>query len=179
MKRHPAMEIHIGGLHDGEYPFAFDVPASAIGLDDTFVDNVRVTGELRRVSTQYLLRSTIQATCARECDRCLIPVRKHIDIPMDIYYRMSTDERSSGGDKDDIEMMTLHPDQESIVLDDEVRQAILLEIPLKFLCSDGCLGICPGCGVDLNKERCKCDESQIDPRWAKLAEVFKKKEEED
>lgn len=171
------MEIHVAGIHDGEYPVSFDVPAAEIGLDETFIDNVKVEGELQKVSTQYFLRSTIRASYVRECDRCLAETRKDVSIPMDIYYRMALDERSAGEDKDDIEMRTLHPDQESIILDEEVRQTILLEIPLKTLCSEGCLGICPRCGVDLNKERCRCDESEIDPRWAKLAEVFKKKEE--
>jgi uncharacterized protein len=178
MKRHPAMEIHVAGLHDGEYPFSFDVPAADIDLDETFIGNVKVVGEIRKVSTQYFLRSTVEASCARECDRCLAPTRKDISFPLDIYYRVALDERSSSDDRDDIEMVTIHPDQEAIALDDEVRQAILLQIPLKFLCTDGCLGICPGCGVDLNRERCGCDEAEIDPRWAKLAEVFKKKEEE-
>lgn len=172
------MEVQIAGVHDGEYPFSFDISARELGLDETFIGNVNVEGELRKVSTQYILRSTIHASYVRECDRCLAETQKDVSIPMDIYYRMALDERGAGDDKDDIEMRTLHPDQESIVLDEEVRQTILLEIPLKVLCSEGCLGICPGCGVDLNKERCGCEQSEIDPRWAKLAEVFKKKEEE-
>jgi len=177
MRRHPAMEVQIAGVHDGEYPFSFDVPAAEIGLDETFVGNVKVDGELRKVSTQYFLRSTIRASYLRECDRCLAETRKEVSIPMDIYFRMALD-GGAAGDDDDIEMRALHHDQEAIALDEEVRQTILLEIPLKVLCSEGCLGICARCGVDLNKERCRCDESEIDPRWAKLADVFKKKEEE-
>ena len=179
MRHYPAMEIAISGLGDGEYPFSFDVPAEKIGLNEIFVDTIKVDGTIRKVSTQIFLQSRIRTSYVKECDRCLVESRKDIDIPMTIYYqlgqgrKLTEEERGEGFD-----VIALDSDQESIVLDDEVRQMILLDIPLKFLCSEGCLGICPGCGVDLNKERCRCEQNDIDPRWSKLAELFKKNDEE-
>lgn len=178
MRHYPAMEIAISGLGDGEFPFSFDVPAEKIGLSESFVDSVKVDGTLRKVSTQFFLMSHVRTSYAKECDRCLVESQKHIDIPLNIYYQFGhkqTEEEREG----DFEVVTLDPDQESIVLDEEVRQTILLDLPLKFLCSEGCLGICPGCGVDLNKERCRCEQQEIDPRWSKLAELFKKDDPEE
>lgn len=37
-----------------------------------------------------------------------------------------------------------------------VEDAILTDMPVNFLCSDDCKGICTGCGVNLNVEKCKC-----------------------
>ena len=49
---------------------------------------------------------------------------------------------------------------ESIDLSDEVRQALLLEIPIWPLCSESCAGLCPYCGVDRNAAPCSCHEPE-------------------
>jgi uncharacterized protein len=176
-KHHPAMEIRISGLNDGEYPFSFDVPAGEIGLGEMFVGNVEVAGTLRKVSTQFFLTGTVRAGYVGECDRCLGEVRRQMTIPIKLFYGPDLGEGSASGEDNDEETRTIGVEQESIVLDEEVRQTIMLDMPLKILCSEGCLGICSGCGADLNKERCTCEGEEIDPRWAKLADVFKKKDE--
>jgi uncharacterized protein len=53
-------------------------------------------------------------------------------------------------------------------LTEDVRQTILLSVPLKLLCSETCAGLCPRCGANLNTEVCTCSETLIDPRWEKL-----------
>jgi len=47
------------------------------------------------------------------------------------------------------------------------RDAVLLGLPLAPLCSEGCRGLCPTCGANLNLEPCAC-EAPSDPRWAAL-----------
>lgn len=37
-----------------------------------------------------------------------------------------------------------------------VEDEIILNTPTSFLCSEDCKGICQGCGVNLNKDSCKC-----------------------
>lgn len=49
---------------------------------------------------------------------------------------------------------------ESIDLSDEVRQALLLEIPTWPLCAESCAGLCPHCGVDRNSTPCSCHEPE-------------------
>ena len=46
------------------------------------------------------------------------------------------------------------------------------------LCKEDCKGLCQGCGANLNIEACSCNESAndeeiIDPRFAKLKDIFK------
>lgn len=43
-----------------------------------------------------------------------------------------------------------------IDITDDIREEILLAIPQNFHCSEDCQGLCPGCGVNLNKEKCNC-----------------------
>jgi uncharacterized protein len=42
---------------------------------------------------------------------------------------------------------------------------------MKQLCKSDCKGICPGCGVDLNREKCRCSGKTVDPRWEKLLDI--------
>ncbi|MDD5006043.1 MAG: DUF177 domain-containing protein [Candidatus Omnitrophica bacterium] len=37
-----------------------------------------------------------------------------------------------------------------------IREEIILDYPIKFLCKPDCRGLCPKCGKDLNKEKCNC-----------------------
>ncbi len=39
-----------------------------------------------------------------------------------------------------------------------VDDAVIVDMPTAFLCSEDCKGICSGCGVNLNDGQCKCDK---------------------
>ena len=47
-----------------------------------------------------------------------------------------------------------------------IREQVLLALPMRPLCNDGCRGLCGGCGANLNSELCRCVSSTGDPRLA-------------
>lgn len=49
-----------------------------------------------------------------------------------------------------------------------IREQVLLALPTRPLCEEGCRGLCPGCGADLNEEPCLCAVSRDDQRTALL-----------
>ena len=49
---------------------------------------------------------------------------------------------------------------------------ILLELPTSMVCDEGCKGLCPECGANLNEGDCGCRPSAGDPRLAKLRELL-------
>ena len=54
---------------------------------------------------------------------------------------------------------TLHYDikgLDSIVIDQDVRDEIVLDHPIRALCRADCRGLCPFCGTNLNVELCGC-----------------------
>jgi uncharacterized protein len=175
-KERPVMELRITGLPDGEKPFTFEVDAALIDLP-RFVDQVHVTGVLRKVSSQFFVQGESRGAFIGECDRCLAEVRRDVVAPLNLFFQVSPDARHARAEEE-TDIQFVQPEQDVIVLDDEVRQSLLLEVPLKVLCRDECAGICPGCGANLNSEECRCEEPPIDPRWAKLADLYKKKDNE-
>ena len=46
--------------------------------------------------------------------------------------------------------------QDSIDLDDDIRQELILGFPVKPLCSTDCKGLCLKCGKNLNQGGCSC-----------------------
>lgn len=60
---------------------------------------------------------------------------------------------------------------EEIDLSDLIHEQIVLAFPMKPLCREECLGLCPQCGADLNTEPCQCGESKPDPRWEPLLKL--------
>ncbi len=55
-----------------------------------------------------------------------------------------------------------------------IGEQILLEIPMKPVCRENCLGLCSICGADLNEGRCDCSSDSSDPRLAALLELKKR-----
>ncbi len=54
---------------------------------------------------------------------------------------------------------TLHYDikgRDSVTIDQDVRDEIILEHPIRILCRPQCRGLCPFCGANLNEETCDC-----------------------
>ena len=56
---------------------------------------------------------------------------------------------------------TLHYDikgLDSVDIDSDVRDEIVLEHPIRILCRKDCRGLCPTCGSNLNEGSCDCKE---------------------
>ena len=45
---------------------------------------------------------------------------------------------------------------ELINLTPDMREDILLALPMVAVCSGECRGLCSGCGINLNRKKCKC-----------------------
>jgi uncharacterized protein len=54
------------------------------------------------------------------------------------------------------------------LLEDVLREQVLLSLPVRTLCKPDCKGLCPRCGANRNLQPCSCDEGPSDPRWEAL-----------
>jgi uncharacterized protein len=58
-----------------------------------------------------------------------------------------------------------------IDLDGLLFEQIVLQIPIKILCTDTCKGLCPHCGININMASCSCHAEFIDERLAVLKKL--------
>jgi uncharacterized protein len=71
-------------------------------------------------------------------------------------------------DDEDETLIWLDRSGDKVDLGKEIKDYILLEMPLNPLCKTSCEGLCPTCGENLNLTQCNCTTTRIDPRWEAL-----------
>lgn len=113
-----------------------------------------------------LVDADIDVSLSIPCDRCLEDVKTNIKL--NASKEVDLNEDSKNEDKDET------PFVEGTSFDSEkfVYGEILVNLPMKVLCNNNCKGICNRCGTNLNHGSCGCDTTELDPRMAKVLEVF-------
>ncbi|MFP5210791.1 MAG: YceD family protein [Acidobacteriota bacterium] len=104
------------------------------------------------------------------CARCVEPVEVPLTAEFDLIYR------PLGADSGFPERSITAPETEigyyqkdSLLLEDVLREQVLLSLPVRTLCKPDCKGLCPRCGQNRNLHPCSCEEGPSDPRWQGLA----------
>lgn len=114
------------------------------------------------------ISAEIELTLVIPCDRCLEDVKNQIKINTSKEVDLSETEEQRKEELEDMDYIT------GTVFDAEkfAYGEILVNLPMKVLCSENCKGICNRCGTNLNHGNCGCDTTELDPRMAKALEVF-------
>ena len=60
-------------------------------------------------------------------------------------------------------------------LTDEVRENLLLSMPMRIKCKEDCKGLCSGCGANLNTEKCSCKKKKSSGKGKKEEEAGREK----
>ena len=70
----------------------------------------------------------------------------------------------------DRELVVAYYDAARIDLGEMIREQLFLGLPMKRLCSEGCQGLCPSCGVDRNASSCQCvpEDEHVSSPFSKL-----------
>jgi len=106
------------------------------------------------------------------CARCLEPVLLDVQRSFDLLYRpLGADSGRAELSVTAAEAEVSYYEGEGLLLEDVLREQVLLAVPLKALCRDDCKGLCPHCGKNLNSGQCSCAEPIEDPRWNALKEI--------
>lgn len=165
----PAMKISISNLSEGVHAFHFSAEPPHLGLGDNFTQLVSVDITLDKVSREVFLKAEVNTSGRFICDRCA----EEFDRPVTAAYHMVYiyDEQGKHRYNED-EVTVLRGGTTFIDITDDIRQIVLLAVPLKLLCSERCSGLCPHCGKNRNYGDCSCNMKEIDPRWENLKKHF-------
>ena len=123
------------------------------------VQDIRLKGELE---------IDLEVACARCLEPVVLPVKRSFDL---LYRPLGTDSGHEELSVTDAEAEIGYYQGEGLLLEDTLREQVLLSVPLKALCREDCKGLCPHCGRNLNEGECSCTEQLEDPRWAALKEI--------
>ncbi|HZR66050.1 MAG TPA: DUF177 domain-containing protein [Terriglobales bacterium] len=128
------------------------------------INDIRIAGGLE---------TRIELSCAR----CLESVEHEVARKFDLLYRP----QGSDAGREELSVTAVEAEVgyyqgDGLLLEDVLREQILLALPLRVICKEECKGLCPHCGRNLNVEQCSCAEPVEDPRWAALKEIREKLE---
>ncbi len=141
------LQIHDLDEVGRDWSFSIRPDWLATALADTELKPGSEAGELRvhaqRSALEVLVRGTLRAGLAATCARCLSDVPVDVDLPVTALF--SPEHMRPEG----VEEVSVDPDEVSrdyyggseVVLDSMVRELLLLEAPMKPLCSESCEGI--------------------------------------
>ena len=117
--------------------------------DPVSFEDVTVKGEFFGSGERISVRGKVDASVTSRCAKCLEPVTISIEAEMDAQFVRVLD-------PEDPDLYAFEGSKADLT--DAVRDALLLELPYRFLCSEDCKGLCSGCGVNLNLGTCTCQE---------------------
>ena len=158
----------------GEEPFAWrqQLTLNAESLERSELlglGEILWQGSVERQDGGFRLDGRLEYEQTVPCSPCLEPSV----VPVESEVRLRLIEAVPAAPEGEIELTeddleTVYVEGEEIDTLQLVREQLLLNIPMRSLCSDSCQGLCPTCGANRNKETCGCDQVEVDPRWEAL-----------
>jgi uncharacterized protein len=173
-KDFPRMGVDLGHSADRD-TFTFEAEFPVRGpLGEDIPCKTVVTADSTRTGGNYLLEGRIEADVSGDCSRCL----KAFDFRIVAEFKIMLQRGGRIPEGSEGENFVLLNEAQEFDFDifPAVRDAVVLEMPIKYLCADSCAGICSSCGADLNEGACDCGEKAVDPRWGPLKKLLKEED---
>jgi DUF177 domain-containing protein len=168
-------------LHPIEFEEKFEPGTVDLGPDYRQIAPVESSGRATLVEENHgkhqiikdiRIQGKLATRLESDCARCLEPLTQDVEREFDLLYRpLGTDAGKDEISITDAEAEISYYEGDGILLDDVVREQILLAVPLKLTCREDCKGLCPHCGKNRNNEDCKCAVTLEEPRWAALKDI--------
>ena len=164
------MKISIQSLKQGVTVFSEKISADFIEKEYSkfYPNDFIIDVVLDKFDRDIRLKVVIRSIASFVCDSCLAGYGETIEVKQEQLYEV-------GPAPDDMEdeIIYLTPDTIEIDLTRLLFEGVVLNHPIRMQCKIDCKGLCAGCGTDLNLEKCKCGEKDIDPRWENLRKLIK------
>jgi len=164
------MKIKISGLDNGTHTYDFEGDIGDIDLEEPFYNKYKTQVVLNKFMDQIILEASTISGAKFTCDRCSVDFEKDVESNYKNVYLFGNDVDSKQGS----DITYLSTNTINIDITDDVRDYLILAVPMKKLCKEDCKGLCYKCGTDLNNSTCDCTKDETDTRWDKLLELKNK-----
>ena len=135
-----------------------DLSTKILGEPPTYVEFPRplhTKVRARYLASDISVSGSVHTTMTFTCARCLEKFSRPIDSQFEQHF------------EHDLATIDVTP---------EIRESVIVDIPLIATCKEDCKGICPTCGVNRNTTVCRCDAPPAHAAWNALKNVkFKSK----
>ena len=135
------MKIYINAIPPEGMDIEDEIKPEQLGLETEFIhylDPVKVKAHIEKEKDIITVDCDIRVRKAEECSKCLLEAESVVEKKENFIYKV-------GG-------------EHSIDLDDNIKDVIILDYPIRTLCKPDCKGLCPHCGENLNEGPCGCNK---------------------
>jgi len=122
---------------------------------------------MESVSEGVYVSAQVQASLTGECGRCLRDISDSLATSFQELYAYPDSTTDETTDEDEVGRMQ----GDLIDLEPDLRDAVVLALPVNPLCREDCPGLCPECGVPWDELPADHAHEQIDSRWAALDQL--------
>jgi len=149
------MKFHLREFHDRNIiELFFEEPPDKFQFDSDeiygFQSPVKFTGKAEKVGSKVIVSGVIETKVTALCSRCV----DEFEIDLTLKFTFLYLKKKGNLEIDDSQ--EAYYSAEEINLNPEIHDFIILNLSVKPLCRTDCKGICPDCGVNLNKSKCCC-----------------------
>lgn len=156
------------------YNFQLDLPHFMLGQEKIkFIKPVSVSFNATFTKKDVSVKGSITAQIERICHRCLDNFIQVFEIPFEERF-VTANQYNELTEKEKIQEDINWYKHGKINIEPLIEQALYLQLPMKAVCKEDCLGLCMKCGSNLNLKKCGCKDEDIDPRLAVLQQLLKK-----
>jgi uncharacterized protein len=163
--RIPLSEVR-QGIQDFEFKSA--LPELQIGIIGEKPHEVDVHVRVTPVGEEFLVELSAAGLGDFNCDRCGEPVRQTLQGQVKTLFIHGP---TTGDSEATDEVRFITPENQTIDVQQDAVDALLLAVPVKVLCRESCKGLCPSCGRNLNEGSCSCRPEAPDSHWDALKKM--------
>ena len=122
---------------------------------------------------RVLLTGDLTIPLVMDCDRCLQEFNRKITHSFQVDLELAGNGMPEPEEHhcSAAEMDTLYLREPEIDIFHVLAQQVFLLLPAKKICSVECRGLCPQCGINRNKETCRCRLEKTPSPFAVLANL--------
>ena len=161
--------LHVEQIRDKEFfqefeedPQAFSIIAEMIkNRECEFFGPLNIRLKAFRIRELYEVQGTFSTRVRLACSRCLKDFETMLTSTFELTYVKEVpglldvlDEREVELKVEEIGLMYFKG--EEINLHQGIQEQVVMAFPLQPLCDENCKGLCPQCGLDLNRGDCGC-----------------------
>jgi uncharacterized protein len=128
-----------------------------------------------RAGDDLILGGTIRGQLLATCARCAEEFPWAFETPLELVLspRQAAADPDGALTADDVALGYYAGPE--VDLSPLVCEQTLLALPTRPLCREDCLGLCPGCGINMNTTPCTCAAATTAPRLSGIAALWRDK----
>ncbi len=138
-------------------------------IDFDFETPLEVKAAIWRAGKSILIKGTLRTTLQLRCVRCL----KEFSYPLSSAFDLTLYPLNEAPSEEETELSGEDMERGffeggEIRLSEIACEQVFLEIPYQPFCQEGCKGLCPKCGRDLNFSSCDCGKEELETGFSAL-----------